>query len=711
VPHPPAAAPEQDDEGGRLAAGTTASPRCAIPERVGEILTLLRGTVGAAAAIDPAGRMVEPTAEWSSMFGETGDSVAGAHWAEVVESPASELAEAARSRVLLAPGSRETLALRVSTARDAAGVELTLASLDGVPPGWVIATARALPASVADLDELRARAARYEEMFEEDLTGNYVATADGRLLEFNPAFLEMLGFSTAEEALATNTVELYPDPRERARLLRLLAREGKLKHLELVLKRRDGELVHVVENAIGRFDSDGRLSQIRAYLFDITRQVRLSEDRADALRREREARAQAETAERRTAFLADLGSLLDASLDYRATLNNIARRLVPTLGDYCLIDEATDGGGSRRVAVAHVDPDAELRLSLDVENGPDADPDRHPVVHVLRTGEPVLVSDVSTGALEIIAHDAEHLRSLHEMQIRGYIIVPLTARGRVHGALTLVSSVSGRRFTQQDVELAAAVADRGAFAIDNARLYGRAQQAVRARDEVLAFVSHDLRNPLATILLNASALLDMVPPDRLLPAQREQLEWIAHSSEQMNRLIQDLLDVSRMETGRLPMELAPVDAGNLLWEVGILLQPVAAEKGVELEIETAEGRVSAWLDRERIVRVLWNLVGNAVKFTPAGGRVRVSTRQDGRELRFAVEDTGIGIAPEHQARVFERYWQRGSAGGGTGSGLGLTIARGIVEAHGGRIWFESAVGKGTTFFFAIPLQRPKARTR
>jgi PAS domain S-box-containing protein len=703
VPHPSAAAPEPE-EGPRSAASET---RPGAAEAILSICSVLEYVAGYVLAIGPEGHAAHVSDGWTGPSGDGASDAAGRPWTELLAPGGREAAESVRLRALSAPGSPECA--DVAVVDPAGGIRIlevvASAPADSHLTGWVLLTGRDVTEQRRQERELRDRAERYQQMFEEDITGNYCATIDGTLLECNSAFLEILGFASRAEAEATNMVELYPDPAERTRLLSRLASAGQIKHLELVLRRRDGRMVHIVENVVASFDGSGGLAEIRANLFDITQQARLSQERAEALQRETAARALAEAAERRAAFLADLSTLLDSSLEYRTTLDNMARRLVPALADYCLIDEATDEGGSRRVAVAHVDPDYELHLSRDVENAPDADPSLHPVLQVLRTGVPRLVSDTSTEQLRAIAHDPEHLQKLQEMRIRGYIIVPLIARGRVLGALTLVSSISQRRFTQQDVDLAAEVAGRGALAIDNARLYGRAQQALRARDEVLAFVSHDLRNPLATILLNASALLDMVPTDWLLPGQREQLEWIAHSSEQMNRLIQDLMDISRMETGRLPMELSAVDPANLLWEAGILLHPVAAERGVRLEIETNGDGTVAWLDRERILRVLWNLVGNAIKFTPPGGAVRVSTRMVDREIRFAVQDTGMGIAPEHHSRVFERYWHRGSPGGGTGSGLGLTIARGIVDAHGGRIWFDSKVHEGTTFFFTLPVER------
>lgn len=225
-----------------------------------------------------------------------------------------------------------------------------------------------------------------------------------------------------------------------------------------------------------------------------------------------------------------------------------------------------------------------------------------------------------------------------------------------------------------------------------------AEAASRARDEVLATVSHDLRNPIGTIFTSAALLLDL-PLDE---TQRErQVQIIKRTAERMNRLIQDLLDASRMEAGHFTVEPHPVTVRSLVDDAHEMLAPIADAEGVTLteEIEDASMRVLA--DAERIQRVLSNLVGNAVRFTPRGGTIRVRAEPDGHMCRFSVNDEGPGIPEENLERVFDRYWQAktGSTGG---AGLGLAIAQGIVDAHGGRIWAESEPGQGATFIFTLP---------
>jgi signal transduction histidine kinase len=428
-----------------------------------------------------------------------------------------------------------------------------------------------------------------------------------------------------------------------------------------------------------------------------------------ALEAERAARAQAEAGEKRYAFLAEVSSLLDASLDYDVTFQKLARLVVPALADYCLIDEAEPGGGLRRIARAHVDPEKEKILYTNTYHPPlsdEADLSRHPVLRVIRTGLPLLVPEFTREMVEVIAHDDDHRTRLGVLDLRSYIIAPLAARGRVLGAITLAASDSGRRYRATDVALAEEVARRAALAIDNARMYRLAQEAIRAREAVLAVVSHDLRNPLASILLNSTMLLDMAPGGVLEPWMEDNLRQIVGSVEQTNRLITDLLDVARMEeSGGIPLDRTPVDARTLVAAAVRMLQPVAAARGIEL-VDATRGELPVLADPDRVVQVLSNLLGNAVKFTDSGGRVRVTANTYAGEQWFEVSDTGVGIPLDDQPYVFDRFRQVGRDRRGVG--LGLPIARGIVEAHGGRIWLDSAPGAGTTVRFTLPAADPGA---
>jgi signal transduction histidine kinase len=289
-------------------------------------------------------------------------------------------------------------------------------------------------------------------------------------------------------------------------------------------------------------------------------------------------------------------------------------------------------------------------------------------------------------------------------------LAPLVARGRKLGILTLSSRAPRRMAAPHMLEVARGVADRAAVAIDNARLYQQAQEAVRLREDTLAIVSHDLRNPLSSIRMSAGLLLRELPgAEGGSERPRRRLEAIQRATEHMRRLIEDLLDVSRLREGTLALEVRPVGAGELLEEVRQMMHPLADEMQVHLEVHGgAVGEAVVACDRERALQVLSNLVGNALKFTPEGGRVTVRAWREGEQVAFEVRDTGPGIPLEEQPRLFERYWQA-ERKGSRGAGLGLYIARGLVELHGGRIWVESRPGQGARFTFTLPLAAPEHR--
>jgi signal transduction histidine kinase len=276
------------------------------------------------------------------------------------------------------------------------------------------------------------------------------------------------------------------------------------------------------------------------------------------------------------------------------------------------------------------------------------------------------------------------------------MIVPLVVRGRTFGAISLVAAESGRTFNTRDLEMAEKLGRHAGLAIENARLFEEAQRASRMREEILAVVSHDLRNPLGAIHLAATMMLDHPEP----PARRH-LETIQRAADRMEHLIGDLLDMGSVQAGRLSIEKRPEDPEALLEEVFEQHESMAREKGIHL---AREGHLDAPLccDRQRILQVFGNLIGNAIKFCGTGDTITLRCARDGDSARFAIADTGPGIASGVLAHVFDPYWSA-KEHAKQGTGLGLFISKGIVEAHGGRLRAESEPGKGATFYFTIPL--------
>ena len=385
-------------------------------------------------------------------------------------------------------------------------------------------------------------------------------------------------------------------------------------------------------------------------------------------------------------FLSNLAEVLASALDERAMLSAVARLLVPRFADVCIVDIIEDDGWVQRVDNA-LD---QWQLSP---------------TPALRSGETVLITDPAQNALASIAPDPVGQTTIRNAGIRSLALLPLIGRGRLLGVLTLGMTRPDRRFTKADLPALEDVVQRIALGADNARLYQQARQASRARDDTLSAISHDLRNGLNTVLTAVSLLLRSLPPDAEGKRDRRHVEAIKRSAERMNRLIGDLLDVASIESGRLFVEPRREPVRSIVAEAIAASHDQAAEKALRVEQNIPADQLEALCDRDRVLQVLGNLIGNAIKFTPEGGMVKVRAEAFDDEVLFTVRDTGIGVSAKQLPHVFDRFWQA-TPKARLGSGLGLTIAKGVVEALGGRIWVESRSNEGTTFYFTLPLAPP-----
>jgi signal transduction histidine kinase len=397
------------------------------------------------------------------------------------------------------------------------------------------------------------------------------------------------------------------------------------------------------------------------------------------------------------ALLLSTAANLASSLDPDAALERLAMLVVPAIADYA-ITYACEGQEIRRLGRVHRNPVRGALLDALFASGEPRRDDPYGPGSVIRTGVPLLTPHISDEMLERSCRNAQHRQVVQALAPRSSMVVPLESRGRVIGAITLAATdESGRRYDDADLAFAVELGQRVALLVDNARLYREAREAIRLRDELLAVVSHDLRNPLNTISV-ASSLLEMRPsPEVSAKAQHS----ITRAAKQMERLLQDLLDVSRAEAAGMSLERAPVDIAALIDEAHALALPQAEDKAVKLERRVAADVGSVEGDRNRLLQVLGNLLGNALKFVSAGGQVTLGAQHLYGQIRIWISDDGPGIAAEHLSRVFDRFWQaRGS--GSRGAGLGLAIAKSIVDAHGGQIGVHSQPGEGSTFFFWLP---------
>jgi PAS domain S-box-containing protein len=396
-------------------------------------------------------------------------------------------------------------------------------------------------------------------------------------------------------------------------------------------------------------------------------------------------------------MLAEAGAVLASSLNYEDTLKSIARLVAGELAEWCIVDMVEDGAQTHRLTVAHADPAkaalCEQLAALRLDG-------RHSLARrALETRQPELHEDLPPELIESLARDPEHLRLLRLLAPRSAAVVPMVSSRGVLGAIVLVSSRPGR-YTAHDLGLVTELARRAALAIEHARLYETARRATQARDEVLGIVAHDVRSPLNSIGLAAKALERQFADSDETGVQKW-MQMILRGVQRANRLIQDLLEVTRIEAGALSIASRAVSAGRIAKDALALLEMRASAACIELRIALDSEPAEIWADDHRLLQVFENLIGNAIKFTPPGGYVTIRTQSRASEVLFSVADTGAGIPAENLPRVFDRFWQAKRTER-SGAGLGLPICKGLVEAHGGRIWVESTPGHGSTFYFTIP---------
>ena len=577
-------------------------------------------------------------------------------------------------------------------------------------------------ANARRFEESREKEQELGEFFENAAVGLHWIGADGAILRANRAELEMLGYAR-EEYVGRNIAEFHDDPETIDDVLQRLRRGETLRGYPARLRARDGGIRHVIVDANVHWVR-GQFAHARCFTRDVTslRQAEQELTRLlDAERAAREdaeaARARAEAAERQMTTLGEIARSITGSLD----LDTVLQRIAQGSQELCRSDTAAiflrDGDSDAVVPRYRVGPALRIYETLRISTGEGIGG------HVLATGRPIRIQDY---------HGDDRVpRAFHaiarETGTVALMVVPIIIGDRVEGLL-YISNTTSREFTAQDEAVSLRLAEQAAAAIRNARLFAetahartQAEAASRAKDEFVAMLSHELRTPLNAIV----GWTRMLRTGTLAPeVATNALDVIARNADAQVQLIEDLLDMSRVVAGTLHVEMRPIKLAPVLAAALDAVRPAAERKGVRLSAHIAPTIDAVFGDPGRLQQVFWNLLVNAVKFTPRAGLVEVTAVEDDDSVRIAVRDTGCGIEAAVLPHIFERFRQGDSSTTREhgGLGLGLALVKHLIDRHGGTVTARSdGPGKGATFVVTLghtrvdPLQRrpalPSAPTR
>lgn len=554
-----------------------------------------------------------------------------------------------------------------------------------VEPRELVATVNALLRSRQVRDAVRESEARFRTLVESTAQVIWTVSPTGDVERDLPSWSAFTGQTRAEYEGRGWLDSVHPEDRERALAAWTPAAPGgQPREAEIRVRRQDGAFRSLLVRGVPMRGEDGRVREWVGAGNDVTEHKRADE----ALR-----------------FLDEAGRTLAASLEVKATLERAAELALGHLADLCTVDLLEDGV-IRRALVRPRHPGGNGAAAPLQDRAPRLDDAHSPLATALRTGEPQLVSVVDEQVIRGMTSDEEYRAVLRRLGATTAMAIPLRARGETLGVIGM--SRNGETegyYGPDDLALGEELARRVALAIDNARLYEAAREASQAKSQFLATMSHELRTPMNAIIGYAD-LLDAEVAGPLLPEQRSQLQRITASSQHLLQLIDSILTFSRLEAGREVVDRDPVDLGTLVRETAMLIEPMAAAKGLAFHVDVPHSPLTTLTDAGKVRQIVLNLLGNAVKFTDSGVvAVRVAADSYGANALLEVSDTGIGILPEQRERIFDPFAQVEQAPSRRvgGTGLGLSVTRHLARLLGGDVVLHSEIGRGSTFSVRLPL--------
>jgi PAS domain S-box-containing protein len=535
-----------------------------------------------------------------------------------------------------------------------------------------------------DIDRLERSERRYRSLVEAVSVAQavWVANPNGEYEEDSPSWRELTG-QTYEQFRGLGFLDaIHPDDRERVREAWQSAIERRSRYdTEYRLRMKNAEYRWVAARAVPVHAADGSVVEWMGTSTDIHDH---------------------RTREGATRFLLKAEELFAESLDERTIFRNLTLLVVPRLADWCAVDLIDEKGAVDRIAFQHADATKTDMLGEVVKHYPPKLGIAIGLLETLRSGKAELFTDVPDDVLRTLTRNEEHARWLRNLGMESYMIAPLVVRGEVIGAISFGVAGAERKFGRNDLAFIEDLAHRVSVSLDNARLYSEAQGANRAKDLFLAMLSHEMKTPLTAILGWARILKMDNPPD----AFREAIDAIEQSALVQQRLIEDLLDVSRVIAGKLHIEPEIIDLRAAVRNAVETVQPQAKEKSISIWTQLPDDQMLVNGDLTRLQQVFWNLLTNALKFTPAGGLIEVVATRQGQDSLVHVRDTGRGIKPEVLPHLFDPFRQSTIADRAEhkGLGLGLAIVRSLAQMHGGSVEaFSEGEGKGSTFVVRLPM--------
>ncbi len=529
-------------------------------------------------------------------------------------------------------------------------------------------------------EEAQARLAAIVESSDDAIVSK---TLDGVIRSWNAGAERLFGHAAAEAVGRPITLIIPPERQhEEQVILGRLRRGERIDHYETIRVAKDGRRIDISLTISPIRDRAGQIVGASKIARDITARKRTEET---------------------TRFLADASAALAELTDYRSTLQKVAGLAVPFFADWCAVDMQEADGSLRRLAVTHSEP-AKVQLAHELfRRYPPRPTNPHGILKVLRTGKSDWLASIPDSLLVEVAQGEEHLAMLRALGLKSVVCTPLRSRSRTLGVLTFAMAESGRTYSAADLAAAEDLAHRAVIAIENASLLATLKEADRRKDEFLAMLAHELRNPLAPIRNAVQIFRGKGPP---VPELQWATEVIGRQVHQLTRLVDDLLDVSRITRGKIELRKERIELAAVVNVAVEASRPLIEKWSHELIVTIPPQPIYLDADPTRLAQVLQNLLNNAAKYMDQGGRIGVTAQRQDEQVLLRVKDTGIGIPPEMLPRIFDMFMQvdHSLERAEGGLGIGLTLVKRLIEMHGGTIEAHSeGAGKGSEFIVRLPV--------